>query len=98
MIVYPEHPGFKSRETSRLAADGIASVAPRLRDKVLAAIMDAPNGLTADEVADKIKATPFSIRPRVSELARMGLIVDTMQRRYNATSGRIAIVWRARNV
>lgn len=94
MIVYPHHPGFKSRGTSRIAAKSMAPLAPTLRDRVLALYAQAPNGLTADEVADKLGLTPFSIRPRVSELARLGALTDTMERRANATSGRIAIVWR----
>ena len=96
MIVYPEHPGFKSRETSRRAAKEIVPQAKTLRDRVLAVFNSNPAGLTADEVASKLRLTPFSIRPRVSEFARMGLLDDTMERRANATSGRIAIVWRAK--
>lgn len=95
MVVYPQYPGFKSRETSQIAADRIAPVAPTLRDKVLSIYRDTAAGLTADEVAAKLRLTPFSVRPRVSELARMGLLKDTMERRANASSGRIAIVWRA---
>lgn len=96
MIVYPATAGFKGRETSREAAEAITPICGTLRDKVLDILTANTAGLTADEVADKLRMTPFSIRPRVSELARLGLIEDTTVRRANKTSGRIAIVWRAK--
>jgi len=49
---------------------------------------------TADEIAIKLGKSVLSIRPRVSELARDGLIRKTGERRANA-SGIRAIVWTA---
>jgi len=72
---YPHHPGSKTGDTSQLAADSMAGIAPTLRRVVLEEIKNS-EGLTADEVADKIRVSILSIRPRVSELRRMGLIED----------------------
>jgi hypothetical protein len=88
---YPEAAGYKpsAPETSREAARGID--ATLLRGKVLAAMQD--NGpMTADECAELLGSSILSIRPRFSELKRMGEIADTGTRRPNA-SGRTAAVW-----
>ena len=47
---------------------------------------------TADEVAQLLSRSVLSIRPRISELSRQGLIRDSLKRRPNA-SGHNAIVW-----
>ncbi len=91
--VYPDIPGARATDTSMAAADGIAEAAPLLRDRVLDLIERAgSHGLTPDEAAIELELTPFTTRPRFSELASMGEIKDSDQRRENA-SGRKAIVW-----
>jgi hypothetical protein len=53
-----------------------------------------PNyGLTADEIAAELGESPFSIRPRVTELAQRGLIERTGERR-KSSNGRMSHVWR----
>lgn len=69
--------------------------APSLRASVLIALQSTPGGLTADEVAEKIGASILSIRPRVTELSKAGIIIPSCERRMNA-SGRRATVWCAR--
>ena len=49
--------------------------------------------MTADGVADNLALSCLSIRPRLSELRRLGRIVPTGERRANA-SGKLATVWR----
>lgn len=49
-------------------------------------------GLTADECAEAVGLDRWSIQPRVSELRRKLLIVDSGARRFNS-SGKRAIVW-----
>ena len=49
--------------------------------------------LTADEVATLLGKSVLTIRPRISELARAGVITDSGNRRPNA-SGHNAIVWK----
>jgi predicted ArsR family transcriptional regulator len=92
LFTYPTLPGFKARETSRSAAADMAPRGPRLRQLCLDALrLYGP--LTADECADHLHIDKLSIRPRFSELAACNRIVETDQRRQNA-SGKSAVVWR----
>jgi hypothetical protein len=94
---YPNRPGYKARSTSKAAAKAIEGRAMPLLERVYAVIKAAgANGATADECAKSLRASILSVRPRVSELAVMGRLTDTMQRRVNKSSGRYAIVWRAK--
>ncbi|UGY23836.1 winged helix-turn-helix domain-containing protein [Bradyrhizobium septentrionale] len=67
--------GFKEEETSEEAADKAETSAAFWREAALAYITANP-GRTADEVAAALKKTPYTIRPRVSELRKAGLIVN----------------------
>jgi predicted ArsR family transcriptional regulator len=79
--------------TSIAAAEALQPDARTLREDVLAAIRAAgPAGLTADEAAARLRLSPFTARPRCTELRAAGLVRDSGQRRANA-SGRAAIVW-----
>ena len=88
---YPQQPGAQDRDTSADAAAATARAAPILRAAALA-VLEKSNGLTADEVVGKLGLSILSIRPRVTELARMGKVRDGGDRRLNR-SGRRAIVW-----
>ena len=88
---YPHAPGAQHRATSQAAAEEIAPTAPMLRARALA-VLERSNGLTADEVAGRMGESILSVRPRVTELARLGKVRDSGTRRANA-SGRSAIVW-----
>lgn len=90
--LYPDAPGFKASGPSEAAATAFAPVAKTLRDKVLQAIVAAPAGLTADEIAIKLNKSPFSVRPRVSELRRLGEIRPADSRGTN-DSGMSASLW-----
>lgn len=94
MKSYPEVPGVKteSPETSRSAAEAVAERAKILREKVLAAL--AGSDATADELAARVGEDKLAVRPRVSELRKMGKVEPTDQRRRNE-SGATACVWRA---
>lgn len=91
VATYPITAGFKRRGTSVEAAQSIN--AETLRETVLGWLR-AHGPHTADEAAAVLGETVLAIRPRFSELKRLGRIVETEQRRKN-TSGRSAIVWRA---
>lgn len=91
---YPHKPGWKGRATSRAAAKAMADKAPTLRDQCLSIFEFYCTDATADEVAERLEKSLLAIRPRITELARLGLIVDSGERRKNA-SGKMAIVWRA---
>jgi predicted ArsR family transcriptional regulator len=89
---YPDVPGHKGRDTGVAAAEAMKPKAALLRDRVLAEIRKRPS--TPDEVAGRLRLSVLSVRPRTTELSAQNLIVDTGERRENA-SGRKAIVWRA---
>ena len=88
---YPNWPGFRARDTSKAAADAMAPKAPSLRDRVLRVV--CTYSPTADEAAEILDESILAIRPRVSELAKLGLIRDSGGRRTNISSGKAAIVW-----
>ena len=88
---YPHAPGYRDLDTSRDAAHGVAGRANLLRDRCMAALTRKP--MTADETADALGENLLSIRPRITELIRLGKIEDSGDRRANA-SGRRAKVWR----
>jgi hypothetical protein len=89
---YPTAPGWKSRDTSKAAADDIEPSTAYLRHLVLKALAVRP--MSADQVAFYLGVDKLSIRPRCSELSKMtpALIVDSGKRTHNA-SGKLAIVW-----
>jgi hypothetical protein len=94
--IYPDAPGFKGPRngTSADAAETIKPALGYFRKLVLdeyEAI--APWGATADEIAARLKVSILTVRPRVSELGRLGLIIKTAERRENA-SGMSAQVWK----
>jgi predicted ArsR family transcriptional regulator len=88
---YPNSPGFKTDGTSREAADKMRRPALTLRDRVLD-LLSQGYRLTADEIADVLHESILSIRPRVSELHRRGLVQRSSVRRKNP-SGMQAHVW-----
>lgn len=88
---YPHAPGARDRETSRDAAAAVSETALQLRAQALA-VVERSNGLTADEIAGRLGLSILSIRPRLSELSRLGKVRDSGDRRRNV-SGRAAIVW-----
>jgi predicted ArsR family transcriptional regulator len=93
LFAYPLAPGAQDRGTSRAAAEVAATTSPLLRAMALD-VLERSNGLTADQVAARLGKSILSIRPRITELARLGKVRDTGDRRPNA-SGRTAIVWAA---
>lgn len=93
MRVYPDSPGHRNVETSVAAATALGPKLGRLQRMAHEAIRAAGwQGLTADELAERLGMDRWSIQPRTSELRRKGLIRDGGQRRPNS-SGKMAIVW-----
>ena len=90
---YPESPGFKEPTTSRAAAEKIAATLEPRKREVLNVLREAgANGLTADEAARRIGRTVLAVRPRFSELRKVGMIRKSGLRRLN-DSGIEAHVW-----
>jgi predicted HTH transcriptional regulator len=90
---YPNVPGFKRRDTSQDAAAQMQHESSQLQTACLSVIVDAPS--TADEVAETLRRSILTIRPRLSELVAKNKIEDSGVRRHNL-SGKRAIVWQAK--
>jgi len=88
---YPQSPGYKREGTAEEAASSMADEQKSLLNAVQLAL-SAYGPQTADEVASALKRDRLAIRPRLTELQRLGLVVDSGDRRKNE-SGRRAIVW-----
>ena len=83
-----------SKKCSREAREKIDT--ERMREQVEAAYYSLPNGATADEIAAELGLDVLSIRPRVSELKRAGILYPTGERRKNKTGNSCAVMvhWR----
>ena len=89
---YPQRAGYKAPGTSQDAANAIegSGRAARLRTAVLGFYADHSG--TADECAAFLGESPFSVRPRVSELLTKGLLVKTGERRKSSEGGASAVL------
>lgn len=90
---YPEAPGYKARKTSLDAARGMTERAPKLRDRIFDSLK-TEGPATPEIIAERLGEPLMNVRPRLSELAKLGLVFDT-GRRGEAQGGRRAIVWGA---
>lgn len=99
-MTYPYTPGWRASsigDTARNAAKSMEPKAPNLRNRVLDLIErqpSIPETIFAALKRDGVSTVLTSVRPRCSELARMGLICDS-GRREPAEGGCMAVVWRA---
>lgn len=87
---YPITPGFKAPGTSEYAANTTDAVT--LRELAYQSLRKSDK--TADEVAADLGIDRLAIRPRITELVRLGRVRKTEITRRNA-SGKPATVWRA---
>ena len=92
LAVYPESPRYKAPGASQQAARRIVPLVTGLRAKVLRSLREDGPG-TPDEIAERLGFSILSVRPRFSELNRLGLIEQSNERRTN-DSGHRADVWR----
>jgi hypothetical protein len=93
---YPASPGYKVEGTSMQAAFAIASHAKTVRGAVLREYVKAyPRPMTADMVARLLNESILTVRPRVTELKRDGLLELTTETLANAVSGHQARALRA---
>jgi predicted transcriptional regulator len=96
LLDWPGDPGpnvhTNARDTEQQAAEFIAPKVTGLRLKALESLASAQSGLTGSQVADKMGAWLYSVKPRLTELDRMGLIEDSERREKN-DRGRQEIVW-----
>lgn len=89
---YPERASYKSIGTSQDAANAIegSGRAANLRIAVLG--FYARQSGTADEAAAALGESPFSIRPRCSELVKQGRLVRTGERRKSSEGSASAVL------
>jgi predicted ArsR family transcriptional regulator len=92
-LTYPKAPGFKVHGASEVAACAMADKAMQI--PVLKELANHSGGATADEIAKALGLSILSIRPRVSQLRRLGKIEEIGARRKDE-SGMSATVWRLR--
>ena len=72
---YPYSPGHKEVDTSIEAAEAIKEGVETIRNKVFNVIANKGSfGATADEVAELLNYSPFTVRPRVTELFKLNKI------------------------
>ncbi|QIV65877.1 hypothetical protein Cp1R7AA1_164 [Mesorhizobium phage Cp1R7A-A1] len=83
--------GHADTDTS-LAAMPTVESAKSVRSRVLELLTEEP--MTCDEVATALKLSPFTVRPRLTELRQAGQIVDSGVRK-TLVSGKSGIVWLA---
>jgi len=81
-----------AKDTERMAAEFIAPKVTGLRLKALQSLAAAPSGLTGSQVADKMNAWLYSVKPRLTELQNMGLVQDSGERQLNERN-RAEVVW-----
>ena len=81
-----------AKDTERMAAEFIAPKVTGLRLKTLQSLAAAPSGLTGSQVADKMNAWIYSVKPRLTELQNMGLVQDSGERQPNERN-RPEVVW-----
>lgn len=86
MKQYPLSAGYKEDGTSKSAAELINAGVKTIRQQVFDIIMNKGSyGATADEVAELLNLSPFTVRPRVTELYKLGKIVRSSERRKNSS-------------
>jgi len=97
MTDYPYEPGHRGIDTSIAAAESIADQLPKLQASVMAAVLAAKDrGVTGDEIAAHLGWERHRVRPRTSELRRLGRIADSGLRR-PSQMGIASIVWIGRD-
>ena len=70
----------------------VAGLAPRASE-VLQVLKDvSPAGLTGYQIAVKLCRHPYVVRPRLTDMANKGLVIQTGQKRLNP-NGKQEIVW-----
>ncbi len=85
--------GHRDTDTSREAAKKVAPAARTIRDRILKIMSAWPGPMTADEISQQTGIYFGSVRPRISELRRDGLIEDSGERR-DGEHGMKLIAWR----
>ena len=87
---------FLELPTSIWAYDDMKPQMPELERRIVELLQHEPTGLTADELATRLKRSVLAIRPIVSIMKlHRGFLIATGETRLNE-SGKHANVWRLR--
>ena len=92
---YPHTPGWRANSTGETARAAALAMAPKVKGIRAAVLADliGHGPSTPEEIARRTRhALLTTVRPRCSELTRLGLIRDSKLRR-PGEGGRPAIVW-----
>lgn len=71
----------RGSDTRKLAHQAASRTASQVAVACINVLRRNPAGLTPDEIAERIGKSVLSVRPRISELKRAGLIKDSGARR-----------------
>lgn len=74
--VYPKIAGHRRTKTSKQAARRVQSRTERAREQIMS-LLDAHGALTADECAELLGYRILFMRPRMSELKKMGMVIES---------------------
>ena len=87
LLEWPGDPGpnvhKNAKDTELAAAEFIAPKVTGLRLQALQSLASAQPGLTGSQVADRMGAWLYSVKPRLTELQRLGLVADSGERAKN---------------
>jgi hypothetical protein len=86
-----EVPRVRTSATSTAAANSVREVAASIRARLLDLLAQNPNGLSDEEMQDRLNLSGNAQRPRRRELEKLGLIKPLGTR--PVRSGRDAQVW-----
>ena len=86
LLDWPGDPGpnvhKNAKDTELAAAEFIARKVTGLRLQALQSLASAQPGLTGSQVAERMGAWLYSVKPRLTELQRMGLVADRTESRW----------------
>ena len=93
---YPRRAGYQLTDTSKAAAEKLnrGGREEGMREVVFAAYADGAE-LTADEAAARLGLETTQVRPRCTQLKKLGLLIDTGKRRENKSGNSTAVLRKA---
>ena len=80
---YPHKAGHRGHRNSIISANETNKKLRRLQKQILIELYKNPKGLIGSELADILKVSILTIRPRTTELKLLGLIKDIEKDRKN---------------
>ena len=86
----PASRGYKPPAPRKRPPEGLPPLVTGLRGKVLRSLREGGPG-APDEIAERLGLSILSVRPRFSELSRLGLIEQTNERRSNDSCQRAGV-------